>query len=132
VFLRILEQVRRKYKFEVVGYVVMPEHFHMLIGEPQIKDPSVVLQVLKQRVPNNRRCCDCWGGSAVKGGLVRSPELWVWSSFRAYMFGEQSVVKIDRLDPNPTIRRTRPGKDSTAPRPTPPLRKARKGGAPTL
>src|SRR5438270_9816569 len=25
VFLRIFEQVRRKYKFEVVGYVVMPE-----------------------------------------------------------------------------------------------------------
>src|SRR5205807_6203137 len=34
VFLRIFEQVRRKYKFEVVGYVVMPEHFHILIGEP--------------------------------------------------------------------------------------------------
>ena len=33
-FLRIFEQVRRKYKFEVVGYVVMPEHFHILIGEP--------------------------------------------------------------------------------------------------
>ena len=28
-FLRIFEQVRRKYKFEVVGYVVMPEHFHI-------------------------------------------------------------------------------------------------------
>jgi putative transposase len=33
VFIRIFEQVRRKYKFEVVGYVVMPEHFHILIGD---------------------------------------------------------------------------------------------------
>ncbi|MFL6438461.1 MAG: transposase [Terriglobales bacterium] len=32
---RIFEQVRRKYKCEVVGYVVMPEHFHVLIGEPE-------------------------------------------------------------------------------------------------
>ena len=28
-FLRIFEQVRRKHKFEVVGYVVMLEHFHI-------------------------------------------------------------------------------------------------------
>ena len=40
VFLRIFEQVRRKYRFEVVGYVVMPEHFHILIGEPYRGDPS--------------------------------------------------------------------------------------------
>ena len=35
VFLRIFEQVRRKYQFEVVGYVVMPEPFHILIAEPE-------------------------------------------------------------------------------------------------
>jgi putative transposase len=50
IFLRVLEQVRRKYRFEVVGYVVMPEHFHILVGEPEKGTPSTVLQVLKQRV----------------------------------------------------------------------------------
>src|SRR2546430_17508335 len=49
-FLRIFEQVRRKHKFEVVGYVVMPEHFHILIGEPEKGNPSTVLQSLKQTV----------------------------------------------------------------------------------
>src|SRR5437764_2041546 len=34
-FLEILEQVRRRYTFVVVGYVVMPEHFHLLISEPE-------------------------------------------------------------------------------------------------
>jgi hypothetical protein len=29
-FLNILEQVRQRYGFVVVGYVVMPEHFHLL------------------------------------------------------------------------------------------------------
>ena len=48
-FLEILEQVRRRYGFVVVGYVVMPEHFHLLISEPENGTPSTVMQVLKQR-----------------------------------------------------------------------------------
>ena len=49
VFLRILEQVRRKYRFVVLGYVVMPEHVHMLIMEPEGGTVATVVQVLKQR-----------------------------------------------------------------------------------
>lgn len=48
-FLKILEQTRQRYQFVVVGYVVMPEHFHLLISEPEKGDPSVVMKVLKQR-----------------------------------------------------------------------------------
>src|SRR5438309_7813191 len=47
-FLEILEQVRRRYQFVVVGYVVMPEHFHLLMSEPELRDRSVVMQVVKQ------------------------------------------------------------------------------------
>jgi putative transposase len=39
----------------VVGYVVMPEHFHLLISEPQDESPSTVIQAVKlsfvQRLP---------------------------------------------------------------------------------
>ncbi len=48
-FLHILEQVRKSYRFVVVGYVVMPEHVHLLLSEPERADPGVVIQVLKQR-----------------------------------------------------------------------------------
>jgi putative transposase len=48
-FLELLEQTRQRYDFVVVGYVVMPEHFHILIGEPERGTPSTVLQVVKQR-----------------------------------------------------------------------------------
>jgi putative transposase len=48
-FLKLLGQVRRSYKFVVVGYVVMPEHVHLLLSEPERANPSVVIQVLKQR-----------------------------------------------------------------------------------
>ena len=48
-FLSILEQVRQRYRFVVVGYVVMPEHIHLLITEPEVGSPSTIMQVLKQR-----------------------------------------------------------------------------------
>jgi REP element-mobilizing transposase RayT len=43
-----------------VGYVVMPEHIHLLITEPEVGTPSTVMQVLKQRtahalLPKRRR-----------------------------------------------------------------------------
>ena len=48
-FLEILEQTRQRYRFVVVGYVVMPEHVHLLLSESEVKSPSTVMQVLKQR-----------------------------------------------------------------------------------
>jgi putative transposase len=48
-FLAILDQTRERYRFVVVGYVVMPEHIHLLVTEPEVGTPSTVMQVLKQR-----------------------------------------------------------------------------------
>jgi putative transposase len=44
-----LEAVRRRYGFVVAGYVLMPEHVHLLVGEPLVSSLSVALQVLKQK-----------------------------------------------------------------------------------
>jgi len=35
-FLSVLEQTRQRYRFVVVGYVVMPEHIHLLLSEPEV------------------------------------------------------------------------------------------------
>jgi putative transposase len=48
-FLKILEETPQRYRFVVLGYVVMPEHFHLLMSEPQEGDPSKGMQVVKQR-----------------------------------------------------------------------------------
>jgi len=48
-FLEILENVRQQHRFVVFGYVVMPEHFHLLMSEPQIGNPSTAMQSVKQR-----------------------------------------------------------------------------------
>jgi REP-associated tyrosine transposase len=54
-FVKVLGQVRKEYGFALVGYVVMPEHIHLLIGEPRKGTPSTVMQVLKQRVSRRLR-----------------------------------------------------------------------------
>ena len=46
-FLRVLEQTRRRYRFVILGFVVMPEHIHLLISEPDRHTPSVAMQALK-------------------------------------------------------------------------------------
>jgi len=55
VFVRELARVRAEYEFLLVGYVVMPEHAHLLISEPRKGTPSTVLQMLKQRVSKKLR-----------------------------------------------------------------------------
>jgi putative transposase len=47
-FLQVFERVRQRYDFVVVGYVVMPDHIHLLINEPEKGNPSRVMQALKQ------------------------------------------------------------------------------------
>jgi REP element-mobilizing transposase RayT len=69
-FLEILEQVRRRYDFVVVGYVVMPEHFHLMISEPKGGNPSTVMQVLKQRFA--RKVLKEWR----EGSECRQNRLW--------------------------------------------------------
>ena len=53
--MKILDELRGQYGFAVVGYVIMPEHVHLLISEPVKGTPSTVMQVLKQRVSRQVR-----------------------------------------------------------------------------
>jgi len=46
-FLKILDQVRSKRSFLLLGFVVMPEHVHLLVSEPPGSNPSIALQVVK-------------------------------------------------------------------------------------
>jgi putative transposase len=113
---RALERVRVKYGFFVVGYVVMPEHAHLLVSEPERKTLATAVQALKQSVARRRggrfweeRYYDfnLWSErkrieklrymhrNPVKRGLATSPEDWEWSSFRHYLTGEPGVVEIE-------------------------------------
>ena len=117
-----LERVRLQYGFVVAGYVLMPEHVHLLVGEPQISSLATALQVLKQRTSKmlkrpgdaqfwQRRYYDFnvrnpektteklryMHRNPVKRGLVARPEDWPWSSFRHYATGVEGTVEIESM-----------------------------------
>jgi putative transposase len=73
-FLKILERVRLRYRLVVVGYVVMPEHVHLLVSEPQRETLSTAIQALKLGVVQTIRCS---GGSIVAPPMSRkTSETW--------------------------------------------------------
>ncbi len=45
----VLEQTRREHGVEIHGYVLMPEHVHLLLSEPTQTDLATTLKVLKQQ-----------------------------------------------------------------------------------
>jgi putative transposase len=120
VFERELETVRVSYGFVVAGYVLMPEHVHLLVGEPLVSSLSVALQVLKQNISRRlkqlgdvrfwqRRYYDFnvhsefkrleklsyMHRNPVRRGLVTKPEDWPWSSYVHYATGRMGAVEIE-------------------------------------
>ena len=49
-FVAALERVRRDYGLCVYGYVVMPEHVHLLLNEPERNTFAQAIKALKQGV----------------------------------------------------------------------------------
>jgi len=110
-FVEILCEVRLRYQFALVGVVVMHEHFHLLINEPKVGTPSLVLQVLKQRVSRKlrqrrrkRRCSSqlrLWQESSTTG--LRS----FWQR-RFYDFNvwsrKKKIEKLNYMHLNPVKR----------------------------
>jgi putative transposase len=59
VFVKALGAIRDRYKFSLVGYVVMPEHVHLLLSEPPKSTPSIVEP--KSKTPRANRSCEKTG-----------------------------------------------------------------------
>jgi putative transposase len=49
-FVSALDEVRTQREFRLLGFVVMPEHVHMMVSEPRIGRPSDVMLSLKEKV----------------------------------------------------------------------------------
>jgi putative transposase len=112
-----LERCRLRSLFVVGGYVVMPEHVHLLVNEPQRSLLSRAIQALKLSVSmrsskrpfwqahyydfsvsshtkfvEKLRCIHC---NPVRRRLVTKPEDWQWSSFRHYQTGQRGTIEIE-------------------------------------
>jgi putative transposase len=109
-FVHALERIRARYSFRVVGYVVMPEHVHLLINEPPMRSPSTILKVLKQVVARDLR----EGNSDLRTGHSRSargkapkelPRFWQprFYDFNVYSAGKKKE-KLEYMHANPITR----------------------------
>lgn len=116
-FEEALERVRKRYRLVVAGYVVMPEHVHLLVSEPRIGSLGRAIQALKLSVARRRAERPFWQAryydfnvhtrekhveklrylhrNPVVRGLVTRPEDWAWSSYRHYAAGALGVVEIE-------------------------------------
>jgi putative transposase len=61
IFVDALSKIQERYKFLLAGYVVMPDHVHLLISETPQVTSSLILEVLKQRVSRDLRKIDRGG-----------------------------------------------------------------------
>ncbi len=55
-----LERMRQRYKFAVAGYVVMPEHVHLLVTEPELAGLDVAVKSIKLSVALRSRERPFW------------------------------------------------------------------------
>ncbi|MGB6897433.1 MAG: transposase [Candidatus Acidiferrum sp.] len=110
-FVKELGRVRDELGFHLLGYVVMPEHVHLLMSEPKEGTPSTVMQKLKLRVARKLRK----RGRRVCEGQMRLPfaemgdeplrAFWQarFYDFNVYSKGKKNE-KLNYMHANPVIR----------------------------
>ena len=112
IFVRELGKVRDETEFSLIGYVVMPEHVHLLMGEPERGTPSSVLHKLKLRVSwkmRKQRRVSCAqqmrlpfrGTSEVAPRAFWQPRFY---DFNVHTRGKQ-IEKLNYMHANPVKRR---------------------------
>jgi putative transposase len=113
-FLKILERVRRRYRLVVLGYVVMPEHVHLLMSEPQRASLSTAMQALKlgvvrsldsrSVVPRSRKTGETWGTPSVADSKNRTP-FWMPRFYDFNVWTEKKrIEKLRYIHRNPVAR----------------------------
>jgi putative transposase len=114
-----LEKLRVRHGFYVFGYVLMPEHIHLLLSEPKENSLSTTLSVLKRQTSTALKGDrpQFWQiryydfnvlsqakfteklryihRNPVERGLVENPQDWPWSSYRHWLTGEIGRVEIE-------------------------------------
>ncbi len=118
-FISSLSTIHERYRFLLVGYVVMPEHIRLLISEIPAVTRSVIVKVLKHHVSVNLERCptplwqprfydfnvgneqtpreklDFIHSNPLKRGLVKNPADWPSSSYLNYQPAKTGLIPID-------------------------------------
>jgi putative transposase len=115
-FESVLESRRDRYGFSIHGYVIMPEHVHLLVSEPPAEPLSKALASIKREVSRLSPHSPFWlpryydfnvfsqgkkieklryiHRNPVSRGLTEKPEDYRWSRFRFYALHEIGMVTV--------------------------------------
>jgi len=103
-FLKILGEVRAQSGFRLAGYVVMPEHAHLLIDEPPGATPAKIIQILKQRVSRKLRG-ESRDAESVLEDLAEWRRFWQRRYYDFNVYSEEKLrEKLDYMHMNPVKR----------------------------
>jgi len=119
-FLQILERVRQRYRLVVLGYVVMPEHVHLLLSEPQRATLSTAIQALKlgfvrtllisggeavvTQAPRSRKRGETWG-TPIQVSSVNPKRFWQARFYDFNVWTERKrIEKLRYIHRNPVKR----------------------------
>ncbi|MFH1335137.1 MAG: transposase [Candidatus Zixiibacteriota bacterium] len=119
-----LKFYRMKYKFKLHGYVIMPDHLHLLMSLSEDGNVSRIMHDFKSHIAQEtnitlKRSGAFWQEgfydhiirderdfikkvdyihkNPLTSGLVKDPSEYQFSSFRNYYMGDDSVIQIDRI-----------------------------------
>jgi putative transposase len=112
--LRVLEQMRNRYRFGVVGFVIMPEHVHLLISEPEIRTVSSAISAIKLGFTRRMFSKDKPGeerpGAPLLAGVARSGgssnhHFWMKRYYDFNVFSSRKIAeKLHYMHENPVVR----------------------------
>ena len=116
-YLKLLKHYKKKYRFRLFGYCLMPNHIHIIIEAKQVQELPRFMQGVSQTYTvwfNNKykKIGRLWQGrfksmviqkdnyfiecvyyveaNPVRAGLVSSPAEYPWSSYRERVFGNKN------------------------------------------
>jgi putative transposase len=110
-FVNVLEEVRSRHEFRLVGYVVMPEHVHLLLSEAVEKNPSKILQVLKQKVARAllkkpRRANSAQKSLPFEGSSTEQEHFWQRRFYDFNVWSQKKLKeKLEYMHANPVQRK---------------------------
>ena len=128
VLIRGIEYFREKYEFKIYGFVIMPDHTHLVLNPNHKKYGFTISTVMRDikaysgreiaRILGDKgkvwepgfikqeldsmeefeRCMQVMHEDPVKAGIIRTPEDYPYSSYRFHENGRESPILLTRIE----------------------------------
>jgi len=123
-YLSLLKHYKRKFKFRIFSYCLMPNHIHLVVDLENVKNLSTTMSSMQRAYTGyfnttHKRVGHLWQGrfksriilkdrylidcinyielNPVRAGIVKAPHEYAWSSYAARTLNEESGI-LNNID----------------------------------